>query len=256
MRASQAGCVDSTSLSVDPDIRFPGESSEYRSERNRLLEAEIELRRTIERVAAQRRSLPPGGAVPEDYRFEAAVDGGGEVGLSELFAPGKDTLVIYSFMFPRWSGDTRPGPGGETGKLPLAETPCASCTSILDSLDGAAPQLTHAINLAVVAKSDPERIRTFASERGWRHLRLLSSRSNTYNRDYHAETPEGEQVPIMNVFVRDGEEIRHSWATELMFAPRDPGLEPRHVDSIWPIWNVLDMTPHGRETGSDFPTFD
>ena len=256
MRASQAGCVDSTSLPVDPDIRFPGESSEYRSERNRLLEAEIELRRTIERVAAQRRSLPPGGAVPEDYRFEAAVDGGGEVGLSELFAPGKDTLVIYSFMFPRWSGDTRPGPGGETGKLPLAETPCASCTSILDSLDGAAPQLTHAINLAVVAKSDPERIRTFASERGWRHLRLLSSRNNIYNRDYHAETPEGEQAPIMNVFVRDGEEIRHSWATELMFAPRDPGLEPRHVDSIWPIWNVLDMTPAGRGTGSDFPGLD
>src|SRR5437016_7562847 len=102
-------------------------------------------------------------------------------------------------MFPRHSGDTRPGPSeGETAKLPLAETPCASCTSILDSLDGAAPQLTHAINLAVVAKSDPERIRTFASERGWRRLRLLSSRNNT---DNHAETPEGEQAPIMNVFV-------------------------------------------------------
>ena len=167
--------------------------------------------------------------------------------LSELFEPGKDTLVIYSFMFPRWSGDTRPGPaGGETARLPLAETPCPSCTSILDSLDGAAPHLAQRLNLAVVAKSDPERIRTFARERGWRHLRLLSSRNNTYNRDYHAETPEGEQAPILNVFVRDGERIRHSWATELMFAPRDEGEDPRHVDSIWPIWNVLDMTPHGR----------
>ena len=107
---------------IDPGIRFPGESDEYRRERNRLLEAETRLRRAIEQVAAQRRALPPGGVVPDDYRFEEASDGG-EVRFSELFEPGKDTLVIYSFMFPRYSGDTRPGPAeGETAKLPLAET--------------------------------------------------------------------------------------------------------------------------------------
>jgi predicted dithiol-disulfide oxidoreductase (DUF899 family) len=241
-------------LSVDADIRFPGESGEYRRERNRLLEAEIELRRAIERVAAQRRALPSGGPVPDDYRFEEVSDSGREVRFSELFEAGKDTLVVYSFMFPRWSGDTRPGPAdGETARLPLAETPCPSCTSILDSLDGAARHLAQRLNLAVVAKSDPERISTFAGECGWRHLRLLSSRNNTYNRDYQAETPEGEQVPILNVFVRDGDRLRHSWATELMFAPRDEGEEPRHVDSIWPIWSVLDMTPEGRGPESDFP---
>jgi predicted dithiol-disulfide oxidoreductase (DUF899 family) len=155
-------------VSVDPAIKFPGESGDYRLARNRLLEAEIELRRTIERVAAQRRALPPGGAVPDDYVFEEAVDGGGEVKFSQLFAPDKDTLVIYSFMFPRWSGDIRPGPAeGETARLPLAETPCPSCTSILDSLDGAAPHLARLVNLVVVAKSDPARIRNFAQERGW-----------------------------------------------------------------------------------------
>jgi predicted dithiol-disulfide oxidoreductase (DUF899 family) len=245
--------IDSASLSVDPDIRFPDESSEYRHERNRLLEAEIELRRAIERVAAQRRALPRGGRVPDDYRFEEA-GGGAEVSFSELFAPDKDTLVIYSFMFPRFSGDTRPGPaGGETARLPLAETPCPSCTSILDSLDGAAPHLAERVNLAIVAKSDPERIRTFARERGWRHLRLLSSRNNTYNRDYHAETPEGEQLPILNVFVRDAEGVRHSWASELLFAPGDGDEETRHVDSIWPIWSALDLTPDGRGTDADFP---
>ena len=68
-----------------------------------------------------------------------------------------------------------------------------------------------------------------------------------------AETQEGEQVPMLNVFVRDGDQLRHSWATELMFAPRDEGVESRHVDSIWPIWSVLDMTPEGRGTESDFP---
>jgi predicted dithiol-disulfide oxidoreductase (DUF899 family) len=179
------------------------------------------------------------------------------VRFSELFEAGKDTLVVYSFMFPRYSGDTRPGPAeGETARLPLAETPCASCTSILDSLDGAAPHLAQRLNLAVVAKSDPVRIRNFARERGWRHLRLLSSRNNTYNRDSHAETPEGEQMPILNVFGREGDQLRHSWATELLFAPGGEGEETRHVDSIWPIWSVLDMTPVGRGTESDFPKLD
>ena len=240
-------------MPADPAIRFPGESRDYRLARDRLLEAEIELRRVIERVAAQRRALPAGGPVPDDYVFEDAGDGG-EVRFSELFAPGKDTLVIYSFMFPRYPGDTRPGPAaGETARLPLAETPCPSCTSILDSLDGAASHLAHRLNLAVVAKSDPSRIRDFARERGWRRLRLLSSRNNSYNRDYHAETPGGEQLPIVNVFTRDRDGFHHRWATEMMFAPGDEGEEPRHVDSIWPIWNVLDMTPDGRGTGSDFP---
>ena len=173
---------------------------------------------------------------------------------SELFAPGKDTLVIYSFMFPRWSGDTRPGPAeGQTARLPLAETPCPSCTSILDSLDGAAVHLAQPINFVVVAKSDPARIRDFARDRGWRHLRLLSSRHNNYNRDYHAEAPDGEQAPILNVFSRTGGTFHHRWATELMFAPREEDEDPRHVDSIWPIWNVLDMTPEGRGDGSDIP---
>jgi predicted dithiol-disulfide oxidoreductase (DUF899 family) len=238
---------------MDPGIRFPGESEEYRRERNRLLEAEADLRRSIERVAAQRRALQPGGVVPDDYRFEKA-ENGGEVRFSELFEAGKETLVVYSFMFPRYSGDTRPGPAeGETARLPLAETPCASCTSILDSLDGAAPHLAQQVNLAVVAKSDPDRIRNFARERGWRHLRLLSSRQNSYNRDYCAETADGEQMPLLNVFVRDGDQFRHTWASELMYAPREEGMEARHVDAIWPIWNVLDVTPEGRTADSGFP---
>jgi predicted dithiol-disulfide oxidoreductase (DUF899 family) len=240
-------------MSADPVTQFPGESDEYRQARNQLLAAEIDLRRAIERVAAQRRSLPLGGAVPSDYVFEEAADGS-EVKFSELFAPGKDTLVIYSFMFPRWSGDTRPGPtSGETARLPVAETPCPSCTSILDSLDGAALHLAQPLNFVVVAKSEPTRIRNFASDRGWRRLRLLSSRNNSYNRDYHAEGSDGQQAPILNVFTRTPEGFHHRWATELMFAPRDEGEDPRHVDSIWPIWNVLDMTPEGRGSGDDIP---
>ena len=116
----------------DPNIKFPGESSEYRRARNQLLAAEDELRRLNERVAAQRRALPAGGLVGEDYIFESAADGS-EVRFSELFAPGKDTLVIYHMMFPRWSKDPRAGAaGGKTALLPLVEQPCPSCTSLVD----------------------------------------------------------------------------------------------------------------------------
>jgi predicted dithiol-disulfide oxidoreductase (DUF899 family) len=230
-------------------IRFPGESAEYRAARDRLLEREIELRRATEAVATARRELPPGGPVPEDYVFRGrGADGTPtDVRLSELFASGKDSLVIYSFMFPRDQGDERPGPqDGLTAQLPLAEGPCPSCVALLDQLDGAAEHVVELINFAVVAKAPLERVLAFGEERGWRCLRLLSSATNSYNRDYFAETTEGQQRPMLNVFHRDGETIRHFWGTELLYAPTDPGQDPRHVGTLEPSWNLLDLTPEGR----------
>src|SRR5919197_896373 len=175
-------------------IRFPGESPEYRAARDRLLDQESELRSAMEAVAAARRELPPGGPVPEDYVFES---GGADrsvipVRLSELFAPGKNSLVLYSFMFPRDPDDQTPGPTtGQTALLPLAEGPCPSCAALIDQLEGAADHLNQHVNLAVVAKTSLPRLLAFAEERGWRRLRVLSSATNTYNVDYHAETPDG-----------------------------------------------------------------
>jgi predicted dithiol-disulfide oxidoreductase (DUF899 family) len=230
-------------------VAFPGESAEYRAARDRLLEQEIELRRAMEAVAAARRRLPAGGVVPADYVFQGQGPGGAPapVRLSELFAPGKDSLVIYSMMFPRAADDMSPGPpGGQTALLPLAEGPCPSCTALLDQLDGAAEHVAPHVNLAVAAKAPLERILTFAAERGWRRLRLLSSAGTTYNRDYLAETADGSQQPMLNVFHRDGEVIRHFWGSELFYAPADPGQEPRHVGTIEPLWNLFDLTREGR----------
>jgi predicted dithiol-disulfide oxidoreductase (DUF899 family) len=236
------------------DVAFPGESPEYRAARDRLLEQEIELRRAMEAVAAARRTLPPGGAVREDYVFSAAGADGTpiDVRLSELFAPGKDSLVIYSFMFPRDPGDDRPGPAnGQTALLPRADGPCPSCVAFLDQLDGVVDHAGQHLNVAVVAKAPLARILTFAKERGWQRLRLLSSAANTYNRDYLAETAEGDQRPMLTVFHRDGDAIRHFWSSELFYAPSDPGQEPRHVGTLEPLWNLLDLTPEGRPTAWD-----
>jgi len=215
-------------------IRFPGETTVYRAARDKLLEAEIELRRATENVAAQRRDLPLGGEVPEDYVFYEIVGDYGKstkrrVRMSEMFDSGKDTVILYNFMYG-----------------PDMKRPCPMCTSIIDSMDGAARHVTQRVNLAVVAKSPIERIREFAKERGWRDVRLLSSEKSTYNRDYRGEDENGEQMPAMNVFVRRDGKIFHSWNTELMFAPPEAGQDFRHVDSIWPLWNLLDVTPAGR----------
>jgi predicted dithiol-disulfide oxidoreductase (DUF899 family) len=228
---------------------YPGESAEYRAARDRLLEQEVRLRQEMEAVAAARRELPHGGAVPENYAFRGlGADGAPtDVRLSELFAPGRDSLAIYSMMFPRDPGDERPGPqAGQTARLPLAEGPCPSCTALLDQLDGAVEHVSQHMNFAVVAKAPVERVVAFAEERGWRRLRLVSSAGNTYNRDYLAETPEGDQRPMLNVFHRDGDVIRHFWGSELFYAPMDPGQDPRHVGTLEPLWNFFDLIPEGR----------
>jgi predicted dithiol-disulfide oxidoreductase (DUF899 family) len=216
------------------NVRFPGEPPSYRAARNKLLDAEIEMRRAIESVAAQRRSLPLGGETPENYSFQEVVGVAGReelrtVRISELFARGMNSLIIYSFMY-----------GPEMAR------PCPLCTSIIDGLDAEAPHVVQRVNLAIVAKSPIKRIREFAAERGWRNVRLLSSEGTSYNRDYQGENSAGDQMPALNVFVRRGEKIYHTYSTELLFAPSEPGQDGRHVDMIWPLWNLFDFTPEGR----------
>ena len=214
--------------------RFPGESAEYRRARNRLLQAEVKLRRQIEAVAAQRRELPLGGTVRTDYEFEAAGPRDGEtrrVRLSELFAPGQRTLFLYNFMFPE-SVDSM--------------TPCPSCTSIIDAVDGAARHVTQRIGFAVVAKAPIAKFREHARRRGWQHAQLLSSAHNDFNRDYLAEAENGQQFPLAHVFIKRGKKIHHSWSSELWFAKADPGQDMRHVDFMWPMWSIFDCTPEGR----------
>jgi len=235
-------------------LTFPGESAQYRAARDRLLAQEVELRRATESVAAARRELPPGGVVPEDYVFQTAAAGGGvsDIKMSELFARGRNSLVIYSFMFPRDPGDDRPGPAsGQSALLELSEGPCPSCVGLLDQLDGAAEHAAQHLNLVIVAKAPLPRVLAFAGERGWRRLRLLSSGGNTYNRDYFGETAEGAQRPMLNVFRGDGDLIRHFWGSELFYEPSDPGQDPRHVGTLEPLWNLLDLTPEGRPSNWD-----
>ena len=216
------------------DKRFPGEAEQYISARNRLLEAELALEDQLRSVAELRQALPDGGAAPLDYAFETIEDGRpSTVHMSELFLDGKPNLFLYSFMY---------GPDDDQ--------PCPACTSLVDGFNGIAAHIGSAMNMAVVAKAPIEKIADFAAPRGWSGIRLLSSAGNSYNSDYFAETPDGRQIPAANIFIRRDGEIRHFYGTEMLYVDR-PRQHPRHVDRIWPIWNLLDMTPEGR--GDWFP---
>ena len=204
-------------------VRFPNESAEYRQARDALLAEEIELRRHIEHVAAQRRALPAGGAVPKDYAF---VGGNGPVSFSSLFGD-KQTLAVYSYMYG-----------------PKRAQPCPMCTSLMAAWDGESPDVEQRIALVMVARSPIERLLAVKKERGWQHLRLYSDVDGDFTRDY--VSAEDADMPAFNVFTRRDGSIRHFWSGEMGDTTADPGQDPRGAPDLMPLWTILDNTPEGR----------
>ena len=221
-----AGLIPADQLARDNPVRIRNESAEYRAARTALLAEEIELRRHIARVAEQRRALPPGGPVEGDYRFRGEA---GETDFAGLFGD-KPTLAVYSFMFG-----------------PQRARPCPMCTNFLGPLDANAADLEQKISLVVVARSPVERLEAFKAERGWRNLRLVSDDNDNYSKDYFGVLPDGSEVPAFNIFTRRDGTIRHFWSGEMTGGTADPGQDPRGAPDLAPLWNVLDMTPEGRD---------
>jgi predicted dithiol-disulfide oxidoreductase (DUF899 family) len=234
MSTGTSPLIPAGELAARSTMRFPNESAAYRKARTALLAEEIELRRHIERVAQQRRELPPGGKVEGDYRFEGTH---GATDLAGLFGD-RQTLVVYSYMFG-----------------PQRERPCPMCTSLLGAWAGEARDIGQRVALAVVARSPIARVLAFAQERGWRDLPLYSDVNGNYSRDYYGVADGGDDVPALNVFARQGASIHHFWSGEMTGATADPGQDPRGAPDLMPLWTVLDMTPEGR--GSDwYPKLD
>jgi len=222
-----SGLRPAAELAQASKVRYPNESEAYRKARTALLAEEIELRRHIERVAEQRRQLPPGGEVRKAYQF---VGENGAVDFAGLFGD-KDTLVVYNYMFG-----------------PQRERPCPMCTSLLSAWDGEVPDLRQRVAFAVIARSPIERLVAFKRERGWHHLPLFSDTSGEFSRDYHALTKDGGDDAAFNVFTRRDGTIRHFWGGEMGSGNADPGQDPRGAPDLMPLWTILDVTPEGRGT--------
>ncbi|WP_423193976.1 DUF899 family protein [Cupriavidus sp. H18C2] len=204
-------------------VHFPNESDAYRQARNALLAEEIELRRHIERVAAMRRALPPGGEVTKTYRFTGE---NGPVTLAELFGD-KDTLVVYSYMFG-----------------PQREKPCPMCTSLMASWEGKVPDIEQRVALSMVARSPIDRLKAAKAARGWTQLKVYADTDGDFTRDY--VSAEDADMPAYTVFTRRDGKLRHFYSVEMSGEMADPGEDPRSAPDPDPLWTLLDTTPEGR----------
>ena len=222
-----------TQLAAAASKPYPNDSAAYRAARTALLAEEIELRRHIERVAAQRRALPLGGAAP-DYLFKDENDK--TLRLADLFG-AHDTLVSYFWMY----GPQRP-------------RPCPMCTAFLGALDAPARDLGQRVAVAVIGRSPVARQLAFARERGWRNLAFYATVGDDFARDYRGLAPNGDEWPALDVWVKREGAVHHFWASELG-GTEDPGQDARGAPDPTPLWNILDLTPAGR--GSDwYPKLD
>jgi predicted dithiol-disulfide oxidoreductase (DUF899 family) len=219
--------ISAKDLAARRHAPFPGESAAYAEARQALLTEEIELRRHISRVAEQRRALPPGPVIDKDYRFIDA--NGARVGLSDLFGP-HDTLVSYFWMFG-----------------PQRERPCPMCTNLLGPLDANAADIKQRAALKILGRSPVARQIAFARERGWTQLDFVQTVGDDYARDLGALTPEGSEWAELVVYRRDGNDVRLFWAGEMSGEMADPGQDPRGAPDLAPLWNILDLTPAGRD---------
>ena len=219
--------VPAEALAARNETHFPNESREYRTARDALLVQEIEVRRATERAAELRRQLPPGGEVPEDYRFTGE---DGETTLSALFGD-HDTLVIYSYMFG-----------------PQRKAPCPMCTSFMGSFASKIADIRQRVAVAFVARSPLERLVEAKRARGWTDIPVYSDSDGAFTRAY--VSAEDEDMPGLTVFTRKDGTVRHFWSGEISGEMKDPGQDPRGQPEMDPLWLLLDTTPSGR--GADW----
>ena len=219
--------VPAEELARQRRARFRGESAEYHEARRALLAEEIAFRRHMTRLVEQRQAPPLGPVIEKDYRFKDA--NGEDVGLIDLFGD-HDTLVSYFWMYD-----------------PQRERPCPMCTAFLGALDVPSRDIAQRVAVAVIGRSPVSRQLAFARERGWRNLTFYQCIGDDFPRDYRGLSPDGDEWPALDVWIRRDGRAHHFWASELG-GTEDPGQDPRGAPDPTPLWNILDLTPAGRGT--------
>ena len=221
--------VSATELAAKRKARFTNESSAYSKAREALLAEEIEVRRHLGRLAQQNRELPEGPEMPDGWKFVGM--NGGEVGLAEMFG-AHDTLVLYHWMYG-----------------PERNRPCPMCTNLLGPLAANAADLRQRVALAVVARSKVERMIAFGVERGWRDLPYYQAVGDEFSAAIGGLDPDkGGEIPVLMVLKKKDGKVRLHWMGETTLPMADPGEDPRGAVDLAPLWNVLDLTPAGRDS--------
>ena len=216
-------------------MTFPkiASESDWLAARRALLLKEKAFSKERDAMAAARRDLPV-LKVEKPYVFEGA---NGKRSLLELF-DGRKQLALYHFMFdPSW------------------EAGCKSCSFISDGWDSVLPHLAaRNTSFAAVSRAPLPKLLAFQKRMGWK-FPWLSSAENDFNYDFNVSFKdgggdynfgttkfEGTEAPGLSVFLRDGDAVYRGYSTYA-----------RGLDTLMHTYNVLDLTPLGRqEEGLDF----
>ena len=207
--------------------------------RREFLREEKQFSQLRDQLAARRRELP-WAKVAAPYVFDTPL---GRVPLAELFE-GRRQLIVYHFML---------APGWEEG--------CRGCSFVSDHFDGAIAHL-HARGIAFTAVSSAplDEIERFKARMGWK-FNWVSSAGTTFNRDFgvsftpeEVEAHEGdynfgrqwigmEEMPGLSVFARDAAgEVYRTYSTY-----------SRGLDVLIGAYNLIDLTPKGRDEEAEYP---
>jgi predicted dithiol-disulfide oxidoreductase (DUF899 family) len=186
---------------------------EWLAARAELLLKEKEATRARDRLNAERRRLPM-VKIEKEYSFEGP---DGKASLLDLF-DGRRQLIIYHFMFdPSWDDG------------------CPSCSNLVDNLPFRLARLNDSdTSLVLVSRAPLAKIEPYKARMGW-SVPWLSSYGSDFNYDFGVTDEEGEK-PGLSVFLREGEQVLHSYSTS-----------GRGVDILLGTYNYLDLTPLGRQ---------
>jgi predicted dithiol-disulfide oxidoreductase (DUF899 family) len=209
--------------------------AEWIKRRVAFLAKEKQFTRLRDELTAERQQLP-WEKVSKAYVLEGPT---GSRTLQELFGE-KSQLIVYHFMFdPAW------------------DQGCKSCSFVADNFDGAIAHLgARDTAFAVISRAPFAKIAKFKERMGWK-FPWLSSFGTDFNYDFGVTTDENHTVynyaPVtaqpdgrpykgeregLSVFVRDGDQVFHSYSAY-----------QRGLDQLLNTYNLLDLTPLGRNEG-------
>jgi predicted dithiol-disulfide oxidoreductase (DUF899 family) len=209
--------------------------AEWLMARKQHLAKEKEFTRLRDELSRERRELPR-EKVEKAYVFDGPR---GKETLSDLFE-GRSQLIVYHFMF---------GPDWKEG--------CPGCSYVSDHFDGSTSHLANRdTTLVVVSRAPLAQIEAFKKRMGWK-FKWVSSFGSDFNYDYHVsftkdQLAKGEvsynyrltkfssdEAPGASVFAKDpAGEVFHTYSSYA-----------RGLDIVLGTYNLLDMTPKGRDEG-------
>lgn len=203
--------------------------------RKKLLAKEKEFTRLRDQLSQQRRDLP-WERVEKEYVFDGP---DGRQSLAELF-DGRSQLIIYHFMF---------GPDWEAG--------CPHCSFWADNFD---PIIIHLNQrdtaMIAVSRAPYQKLAAYKRRMGWQ-FKWVSSLGTDFNFDYQASfTAEAlAQKDAFYNFTRQDACSSEREGLSVFFRSADGDVfhtystYARGIDIINTGYNVLDMTPKGRDEG-------